>query len=37
MNSLISFIYNIITVTLSSTFTMDHMKIIKIDKYIYTD
>jgi len=37
MNPFISFIYNVITVTLSSTFSMDHMKIIKIEKYIYTD
>jgi hypothetical protein len=37
MNPFISVIYNVITVTLSSTFTMDHMKIIKVGKYIYTD
>jgi len=37
MNPSISFIYNIITVTLSSTLTMDRMKIIKIEKYIYMD
>jgi hypothetical protein len=37
MNPFIPFICNIITVMLSSVFAMDHMKIIKIEKCIYTD
>lgn len=37
MNPFISFIYNLITVTLSSAFTTGGIKIIKIEKYIYTD
>lgn len=37
MNPFISFIYSIIIEMLSSTFTVDHMKIIKKEKYIYMD
>jgi len=35
MNPFISFIYIVIAVMFSSTFTTDHIKIIKIEKYVF--
>jgi len=35
MNPFISFIYIVITVLFSSTFTTGHIKIIKVEKYIF--